>query len=275
MPARGASHWTSTAAVLACVACSATTGDRPVGTALAPVRCALPPRLLRLRGGAPDGVDAPVPAGQRAGTGALPREQGRAASLVVSTPPPPPEAPAGPSLGRAPGRAVSHPLLFVLGLWDHVASRLPPRHGPSAPGSAFKHALEHILHVDPDAELERARDLSAHVDQVIENADWGHVLRNSTLGAIDSADPAVQRLLVQLLSAATNPGVDSVDAQLEALQELKSDAMMRHVQRAAALVGELEAADAQVEGAAPSQDQVRFWKAVEDGDEVDAIRLGT
>ena len=100
-------------------------------------------------------------------------------------------------------------------------------------------------------------------------------MRNSTLGAIDSADPAVQRLLVQLLSAATNPGVDSVDAQLEALQELKSDAMMRHVQRAAALVGELEAADAQVEGAAPSQDQVRFWKAVEDGDEVDAIRLGT
>jgi hypothetical protein len=50
--------------------------------------------------------------------------------------------------------------------------------------------------------------------------------------------------------------------------------MMRHVVHAAAFVDELEAADAEVKGAVASLDQVRFWEAVEDGNEVDAVRLG-
>ena len=51
--------------------------------------------------------------------------------------------------------------------------------------------------------------------------------------------------------------------------------MMKHVMHAAAFVDELEAANAEVKGAVASLDQVRFWEAVEDGNEVDAVRLGT
>jgi hypothetical protein len=51
--------------------------------------------------------------------------------------------------------------------------------------------------------------------------------------------------------------------------------MIRHAVHAAAFVDELEAADAEVKGAVASLDQVRFWEAVEDGNEVDAVRLGT
>jgi hypothetical protein len=50
--------------------------------------------------------------------------------------------------------------------------------------------------------------------------------------------------------------------------------MMKHVMHAAAFVDELEAANAEVKGAVASLDQVRFWEAVEDGNEVDAVRLG-
>ena len=190
------------AGLLVCVAChSATSGVFPAGTtgALAPsCRCAMTESVLRLRG-----------ANQDAGNAALAEQSDRA------VPPSRPEASAVLSLSR--GRTSSHPLLLVLSLWDYALSRLPPScHSPSAQKREGKDALESILRLDPDAELEQARKLSTRVDAVFQNTDWGHVSSRSTLGTMDGSDPEVQRQLRELLSAAEDPGVESVDEKLAA-----------------------------------------------------------
>jgi hypothetical protein len=72
------------------------------------------------------------------------------------------------------------------------------------------------LRIDPDAEFEQARKLSTRVDAVFQNTDWGHVLSRNTLGTMDGSEPEVQRQLRELLSAAEDPGVESVDEKLAA-----------------------------------------------------------
>lgn len=168
--------------------------------------------VLRLRGAAratPDAGNAAL-AEQRDRTGAA-LSAGPAASRVLS-PRSLPEAPA--VLSLSPG---SHPLLLVLSLWDYALSRLPPsRHSLSAQKREGKDSLESILRIDPDAELEQARKLSTRVDAVFQNTDWGHVLSRNTLGTMDGSEPEVQRQLRELLSAAEDPGVESVDEKLAA-----------------------------------------------------------
>jgi hypothetical protein len=204
------------AIVLVCVACnSATSGVFPAGTMAPSCRCAMTESVLRLRGAASATQDAGNAAlvEQRDRTGAA-LSTGPAASRV-SSPPSLPEAPA--VLSPSPGRASSHPLLLVLSLWDYALSRLPPsRHIPSAQKREGNDELESILRIDPGAELEQARKLSTRLDAVFQNADWGHVLSRSTLGTMDGSDLEVQRQLRELLSAAQDPAVESVDGKLAA-----------------------------------------------------------
>ena len=203
------------AVVLVCVACHSATGVFPAGTMAPSCRCAMTECVLRLRGAASATHDTgnAALAEQRDHTGAA-LSAGPTASRV-SSPPSLPEAPA--VLSPSPGRASSHPLLLILSLWDYALSRLPPsRHSLSARKREGKDALESILRIDPDAELEQARKLSMRVDAVFQNADWGHVLSRSTLGTMDGSVPEVQRQLRELLSAAEDPGVGSVDEKLAA-----------------------------------------------------------
>jgi hypothetical protein len=178
--------------------------------------------------------------------------------------------------GHAPGWQERRrlPLTLLLVLWDHALSLgLGFYQSNSTSWSPW-------FTTDLDEQLQQVQALSDRMDSLFGEAAWARMQRCSGDNGMAKGqqDPLVSdrpntELFSQLLSAAADPSIESIDEKLSAAQEADNGDLLQRLQCALNLASQFQAAAAEARAAQPSPDQVRFWKAVDEGEEVEAVRL--
>ena len=188
---------------------------------------------------------------------------------IESLPPSVRPAPVGHVSGWQERRRL--PLTLLLVLWDHALSLGLGFYQSNSTGQSP---------CDLDEQLQKVQALSDRMDSLFGETAWARLQRCSgddgmAKGQQDphASDHPRMELFSQLWSAAADPSIESIDEKLSAAQEADSGDLLQRLQCALNLASQFKAAATEARAAQPSPNQVRFWKAVDEGEEVEAVRL--